>query len=113
MVRTMVFKTVDRGSIPLFRVFCNQLDKVYVKMPQIDKVTFLSIIYWSTVLYIFQYLFLSVSHLYIFINTFKLRQSRVFYTILYRIKVRRIVRSLTSLPWIYDVNARVHYYILF
>ena len=73
-------------------------------MPQIDKVTFLSLVFGLTVLYIAQYLILSISHLYIFVSTFKLTIKRIIYTLFYNKITRRIIRTILFFPWIFDVD---------
>lgn len=45
-------------------------------MPQIDKVTFLSTVYWTFVFYFFLYLDLNVTYLYKFLTFLKLRYQR-------------------------------------
>jgi len=46
-------------------------------MPQIDKVTFLTTVYWTFVFYFVFYLDLSVTYLYKFLTALKLRHQRV------------------------------------
>lgn len=46
-------------------------------MPQIDKVTFLTTVYWTFTLYFFLYLDLSVTYLYKFVTGMKLRVQRL------------------------------------
>jgi hypothetical protein len=46
-------------------------------MPQIDKVTFLTTVYWIFVFYSFLYLDLNVTYLYKFVTYLKLNSSRL------------------------------------
>ncbi len=67
-------------------------------MPQVDKVTFLSIIYSVLVLYFIQYLLLSTSHLYIFISYFKLFGRRLIYNLMLNKVVRKQILSIMLFP---------------
>ena len=63
-------------------------------MPQIDTVTFLTIAFWITTLYVLQYLLLNLSHLYIFFNTMKLKLKRISSLIQRNLEIRYHLRNL-------------------
>jgi len=49
----------------------------FFSMPQIDKVTFLTTVYWTFIFYFFLYLDLNVTYLYKFLTMLKLRHQRM------------------------------------
>ncbi len=56
--------------------------------------------FWNTILYIFQYLLLSISHLYIFVSSFKLKIKRIIFNLfLNRIISRQLLFPFIVLSW--------------
>jgi hypothetical protein len=69
-------------------------------MPQIDKVTFLTIIYWTFALYFFLYLDLNVTYMYKFVTGMKLRLQRLNW-VYRKMQVNNLyARILSSRNWI-------------
>ena len=74
-------------------------------MPQIDKVTILSVIFWLSILYVFQYLLLSISHLQLFINSSKVKIRRFLYVIYFNLIAKRQLKLILFFPWVFDTNS--------
>lgn len=64
-------------------------------MPQIDKITFLTIVYWLFAFYFLVYLDLNVTYLYKFVTQFKLNLQRLIKIIFQIIKNNYLLRSFS------------------
>lgn len=67
-------------------------------MPQIDQLTFNSIVFITTALYVLQYLLLSVSHMYKFISTLKLTTKRIIFIFFQNKISKKIIKTILFFP---------------
>jgi hypothetical protein len=69
-------------------------------MPQVDKATFLPIVFWTFVIYVGGFLFLSSTYLYTFITAMKLSFTRTTQKFLSALVARRFLSTALLFPWI-------------
>ena len=73
-------------------------------MPQIDKVTFLTTVYWTFIFYFFLYLDLSVTYLYKFLTALKFRHQRMCW-VYRKVQINTLrARLLASRPFLVSRN---------
>jgi hypothetical protein len=69
-------------------------------MPQVDKATFLPIVFWTFILYVGGFLFLNNTYLYTFITAMKLSFKRTTQKFLSAVVARRFIATALLFPWI-------------
>jgi len=69
-------------------------------MPQVDKATFLPIVFWTFVLYVGGFLFLNSTYLYTFVSAMKLNFKRTSRKFASTIVERRFISTALLFPWI-------------